>query len=139
MFGLWKGLAFVALPRVGHGILFYVFSQVSHIQDDAMQPPTSKSWIAHEIESCVDYSDTSFFWNVMSIGLNNQSLHHLFPSVHPCHFIELSPILDEFCADHNIKRNKVDTLWDALLAHFGYLGKINDEMMANEIVNKEVK
>ena len=122
-----KAIAFVVLPRVGHGGLFYTFSQVSHIQDEATQIKVSDSWIVHQIESCVDYSTTSLFWNVMSIGLNNQTLHHLFPSVHPCHFVELSPILDEFCADHNIKRNMVGNLWDALMAHFGYLGAVNDE------------
>lgn len=121
-----KALAFCVLPRIFHGALFYTFSQVSHIQDDALQIKMTDSWIAHQIESCVDYSVNSLFWNVMSIGLNNQTLHHLFPSVHPCHFIELSPLLDEFCADHNIKRNKVGNLWDAMSAHIGYLALVND-------------
>merc|ERR1712129_298799 len=108
-----KALAFVILPRIGHGILFYTFSQVSHIQDEAFshQTKVTDSWITHQIGSCVDYSVDSLFWNVMSIGLNNQALHHLFPSVHPCHFIQLSPVLDKFCADYKIKRNKVGTFW----------------------------
>eukprot|EP01084_Bolivina_argentea_P222458 376535_1 len=127
----WKAFLFVILPRCGHGVLFYIFSQVSHVQSDALKFESesdilSDSWIIHQVRSCVDYDIYSIFWNIMSIGLNNQLMHHLCPAVHPCHYIQLQPVLDQFCRDYNLKRRVYPDIFHTLKAHFKHLGNVND-------------
>jgi len=124
-----KAFGFVLLTRVGHGVLYYIFSQVSHIQTDAFDHDDnlkSDSWIIHQIQSCVDYSIYSLFWNIASIGLNNQTIHHLCPSIHPCHYVELQPVLDQFCKDYNVKRRIFPNIYQTLISHFKHLALMND-------------
>eukprot|EP00485_Elphidium_margaritaceum_P008132 CAMPEP_0202693642 /NCGR_PEP_ID=MMETSP1385-20130828/7687_1 /ASSEMBLY_ACC=CAM_ASM_000861 /TAXON_ID=933848 /ORGANISM="Elphidium margaritaceum" /LENGTH=499 /DNA_ID=CAMNT_0049349339 /DNA_START=32 /DNA_END=1531 /DNA_ORIENTATION=- len=141
-----KAFLFLLLPRVGHGAFYYVFSQVSHIhtaalggrhdddddaggeEEDELQ---SESWIIHQIKSCVDYDVSSRTWNILSIGLNNQCIHHLCPSVHPCHFIALQrEVLDPFCEDYNVKRRLFPNIYVALLSYFEHLALVNDSAKA---------
>lgn len=91
------------LPFFVVGVLFYVFSQVSHINDDSFQPPPSKEWAAAQImTSQGDYGYYSGFWGKMSIGLNNQALHHLFPSIHPCHYPALTALIKPIFEKHGL-------------------------------------
>lgn len=132
-----KAFLFVILPRIGHGVLFYLFSQVSHIQTDAFQHSEDENlksdcWIIHQIQSCVDYEIYSLFWNIASIGLNNQTIHHLCPSIHPCHYAELQPILNAFCKDYNVQRRIFPNLYQTLISHFKHLALVNDETVNNK-------
>ena len=51
----------------------------------------------------VDYYGTSKFWNIVTGGLNAQSLHHLFPSVHNSHYPYLYHEYKRICANHGVK------------------------------------
>jgi len=131
-FGLadaWKAFVFLLIPRIGHGMLFYLFSQISHIQTNAFcagDEVQSKSWIEHQIRSSVDYSVDSTFWNLMSVGLNSQTVHHLLPAVHPCHFAALQPVLDGFCEKYGIKRRVHANVCDIFCSHLEHLALVND-------------
>merc|ERR1712013_128919 len=125
----WKAFVFLIVPRIGHGMLFYLFSQVSHIQSNAfcsVDEVQSESWIEHQIRSSVDYSVASTFWNFMSVGLNSQTVHHLLPAVHPCHFVALQPVLDDFCADYGIERRVHTNIFNIFKAHIAHLALRND-------------
>ena len=41
----------------------------------------SREWAVHQIVSCADYNTDSLLWRTLSIGLNAQAIHHLFPGV----------------------------------------------------------
>jgi hypothetical protein len=72
------GLVFAVTPYLIHGFLFYIFSQVSHVQAACFpprgpaQPQASREWAVHQVHHTLDYATTSRFWLHLSGGLNNQ-------------------------------------------------------------------
>jgi len=86
-------------------------------------------WAAHQLLSCYDYNCDSPFWNRFSIHLNNQMCHHLFPSVHPCHYVEVRKILMPVAAKYGIdyKSRSENTFTDAVSLYWAYIFKLNEE------------
>jgi len=132
LLGLLATMAYVAshssvlqatLPFMVVGVLFYIFSQVSHINDDSFQPPPSQEWAAAQIMTCQgDYAYASEFWTKMSIGLNNQALHHLFPSVHQCHYPALAKLIKPTFEKHKLPTpGWSQTIGQALAQHWAHM------------------
>merc|ERR1712228_76658 len=123
-FTLGKAFLFMLIPRFGHGCIYHLFSQISHINEFAFQNynlEMSANFMIHQIMSSQDYSVQSKLMSVIAVGLNNQTVHHLFPSVHICHYPALSPILAEFCNDHGIEFRAHESMWGAFQDYFDYL------------------
>lgn len=88
------GVIHTALPFLLHGILYYAFSQVSHINTASQQ--LSGEWAVKQVQSCRgDYAYDSHIAALISIGLNLQCVHHVFPTVHWWHYKDLWRILHE--------------------------------------------
>jgi len=134
-----RSLIHMITPFAVHGILYYVFSAVSHTNEASTSQvlctgeaastgaPASKEWAAHQIlTSQGDYATESLGWGFLSLGLNNQAVHHCFPGVHPCHYHKLAPIVKRVCLKHNVKYHAHKTVSDALWSHLGFLGKLNN-------------
>lgn len=80
------GILVAAAPPALTSALFYMFSQVSHV-NAASSPGThdpATPWSVRQIASCRgDYATRSrLLWPLLSNGLNQQTVHHLFPTVH---------------------------------------------------------
>jgi linoleoyl-CoA desaturase len=122
-------------PFATCGALFYGFSQVSHINaasfaEPAAEPAAVRNWAVHQVRAAAgDYATLSPLATLVSIGLNQQALHHLFPTVHPFHYTALTP---SFCA--TLKRHGVAyrgperTYGDALRDHLGWLHRLNTDL-----------
>lgn len=129
-----KGLIFIAVPRFIHGVGYYFMSQVSHIQEDAFKFIDDKNvnpnneWVVHQICTSVDYETQSLFWSFVSVGLNNQAIHHICPTVHPCHYPELNKVLIKFCQDHNLPYQNKGSYVKMVKDHLHYIAKINDSV-----------
>jgi len=174
LIGALKAVLFVIAPYAIHGCIFYVFSQVSHVQqecskiqlDDSSQCLSHHSspefipkhtghartdfapvpfdlqhnsldanypqeWAVHQVENALDYAVESRFWLHISLGLNLQVVHHLFPQVAWCHYTDLSPIVRDVCSEFGVNYNTKTSFWEALASHFSYLKLINDEPYAS--------
>lgn len=176
--------SFVTVPYCVHGCLFYMFSQISHIQHECFKvhvnqddqelwhhshpfdkikfglqglfgsprPPrapiasvessrrqwivqhglsSESEWAVHQVESTMDYAVNSRFWSHVSNGLNLQVVHHLFPQVGWGHYRELSPIIEEVCAEFGVKYAVKSSFGAALVSHFKYLNRVNTEPQAS--------
>eukprot|EP01083_Nonionella_stella_P064655 168743_1 len=126
--GVIQGLMFFLIPRFIHGVIYYLFTQMSHINEHSFQNhkfKRTKNFIVHQILSCSDYCIRSEFIGFVSVGLSNQGLHHIIPSVHPCHYPKLSSILQQFCHKHNIQQSVHKDLYSCFRAHFRYLLEVN--------------
>ncbi|MCO4744888.1 MAG: fatty acid desaturase [Proteobacteria bacterium] len=98
-----KAAVFAFVPLALHGLLYFAFSQVSHV--NARCVPSNAEpieWAVHQVGTCQDYSMKSRLWNQLSIGLNNQVVHHLFPQVAPWHYPALAEIIEQTCRDHGV-------------------------------------
>lgn len=123
-FGVIKALSFMLIPRLLHGLIFHFFSQISHINEFAFQNCALKktdNFIIHQVMSCQDYCVESKWMSVISLGLNNQTVHHLFPSVHICHYPALSGVLADFCKDYGIEYKVHKSISGAVKDYLQYL------------------
>jgi len=125
-----------------HGVLFLIFSQISHINGECMDQTEAYrkeqglervEWAQHELLSCWDYSCDSFFWAVASINLNQQACHHIFPSVHPCHYPALRrvfmPIAKKYGIDYEARSS--DTFLGTCRKSLEWLNALNEEDKRN--------
>ena len=55
-----------------------------------------------QLLSATDYECDSWLWCTLSINLNAQICHHLFPSVHPCHYSAIRRLLIPIAARHGL-------------------------------------
>lgn len=136
-----KALFFALWPPFAYGVQYYIFSQISHINEDCFHPSTSKDWAQHQIQTSLDWGVHHPLWKYLSIALNLQTIHHLFPQVDSSHHMELRPIVERVAARHNVKMNYAPTLWDALVVHFRHIytinrGGINEPIQATTLMHK---
>jgi sphingolipid 8-(E/Z)-desaturase len=126
-------MAVMTTPFLVVSILYYAFSQVSHINGDSFKTPKSREWVAHQIATTRgDYAYDSLFWNLLSIGLNNQAFHHCFPTVHPCHFPALSHLLKPVFEKHGLPMHGwQQSYWQSLSHHVDHLRKRNTNHISN--------
>ena len=121
-----------------HGALFNVFSQISHVNEDCIQgvedfkekTGTKRvEWVTHELLSCFDYNCDSRLWGFLSMNLNNQGVHHVFPGVHPCHYIELCNIILPIAEKHGIdyERRTSASFLQVVGLYLGWLKHLNED------------
>ena len=66
------------------------------------------------------------FPGLFSTGLCNQSLHHVFPTVHPCHYRALSVLLKPVFEEHGLPMTGwTHSYWDSLQMHIDHLCAVN--------------
>merc|ERR1712086_679454 len=122
-----KAITFAAVPWGIHGMIYFVFSQISHINEECFKKQSGVSgeeveeemsgdWATYQVSSTWDYSVASAIVGTLANGLNNQIVHHLCPLIHPCHFAALAPIVAAVATKQgiDIKPRQSDLLVDAL-------------------------
>ena len=126
-----KALAFATLPLFMHGAIYYVFSQVSHIQAPCFDYDGGKSggermeWAEMQVRHSLDWGNGGMAQTLASIGLNSQVVHHVFPGVDPAHYGELRPIFEDVCAQFDVPYHRRHSLLAALSDHVGLLYDMN--------------
>jgi len=132
-----KAVAFGFLPLGFHGLLYFAFSQVSHINSECFVGEEIESgerrieWAELQVRTAKDYAQHSRFWSIFSIGLNTQVVHHLFPQVDPWHYIALSDIVAETSAEFGIPY-KPNARWiDSFRELRQHLRTLNEPVPAN--------
>lgn len=186
--GVALGLLFALWPFACHGCVFYVFSQVSHVQSACLHhltPADSRTggggeiggqssthaavaltvavltdienaplaqaepaavagaraeadlvtpggeatvageWAVHQVEHSLDYAVGSTLWLHLSLGLNIQVVHHLFPQVAWGHYHRLQPIVRRVCDEFGVRYATSPSLSAALRSHLEHLERIN--------------
>lgn len=96
-----KGLLFSILMWCSLSFLFMMFTQVSHLDIACTSARDDDFWL-HTLATTVDYECNSVLWNYITAGLNGQTIHHFFPTVHPCHYRYIYPIFKQVCLRHNV-------------------------------------
>jgi fatty acid desaturase len=126
-----KAAFFALFPLGFHGSIYYAYSQISHCNEHSNdeQEKKGQEWATHQIMSCVDYNTDSLLWRTLSIGLNAQAFHHLFPSVEPCHYGPLSKILAHTCKEHGVRYTTYPSFAAAVQAHVKYVGSLNERQL----------
>jgi len=115
-------------PWLVFGFLFYSSAQLSHGTHEAQvdRENTKDEWILQQVRSTRgDHSPYSLFWTAFSIGLNNQAVHHCFPSCHWYHYPALNDIVLEATGEiYGVNRYKA-TFWEAYRDHLTFVNEVN--------------
>lgn len=80
-----------------------------------------REWMAHQIETAVDFARGNRLLTWYLGGLNFQIEHHLFPKICHVHYPALSPIVEETCRKHGIDHRSHRTMRRALRSHVRWL------------------
>jgi len=118
------------LPWFVYGNIFYVFSQISHANESSAggNSDTSTEWALAQIRSSKgDYQHKSYLWMFLSIGLNAQAVHHLFPNVHWTHFPHIYEGVLQAAGEPLLHR----TFCDSVCNFLKYVGVMNDCRSSN--------
>ena len=75
-----------------------------------------------------DYCTDSWFWYIMSGGLNHQTAHHLFPDMAQGHYFWVTPLLKKTCKEFGIQYNCMMSFWEAWKKHIEYLKDMGKEV-----------
>lgn len=78
------------------------------------------SFIQHEWNATYDCSTDSKLLHWITGGLNTHLAHHLFPKLCHCHYLAVTKIIKEHCAEHHVKYQHY-SLGDAIISHFNFL------------------
>ena len=78
------------------------------------------SFMQHEWNATYDCSTNSRLLHWITGGLNTHLAHHLFPKLCHCHYLAVTRIIKEHCAEHNVNYQHY-SLSDAIVSHFNFL------------------
>merc|ERR1719195_66007 len=111
------------MPFVVHGMIYGLHTQVTHINDASMEPYEGREWAVQQvIASSGDHSVDSLTAMFVSVGMNHQGVHHMFPTVHWVHYPALSKII-RTAMDRPVKHR---TWIDSFGAYLEHLRALND-------------
>jgi len=78
------------------------------------------SFMQHEWNATYDCSTNSKLLHWITGGLNTHLAHHLFPKLCHCHYLAVTRIIKEHCAEHHVNYQHY-SLGDAIISHFNFL------------------
>src|SRR6187200_2379185 len=78
------------------------------------------SFMQHEWNATYDCSTNSKVLHWITGGLNTHLAHHLFPKLCHCHYLAVTRIIKEHCAEHHVNYQHY-SLGDAIISHFNFL------------------
>jgi fatty acid desaturase len=136
--GILKGL-FVTIWALNiHGNLFFTFTQISHLNEGSMievekykkkKDQKKVEWAVHQMLSTMDYAPDSTFLKILSVSLNYQIVHHMFPSVNPAHYPAIRKLLIPIAKKYDIdyEKRSSQTFGEALTNYYNWIYSLNED------------
>ncbi len=127
-----SALILYTLTEVTVGVFFGWMSQISHVDETREYPHEfliQKDWAELQVLTSIDYCHDSYFWTYLSGYLNYQTVHHLFPSVAPHFYPQITPIVKKTCKEFNLEYKLHDSFGSVIRDYLKYLtGLFNDNI-----------
>jgi len=80
-----------------------------------------QDWARHQVETTANFAMDNKLVSWIVGGLNFQIEHHLFPRVSHIHYPAISKIVQQCCAEHNIRYIHYPTVSSAIASHFRFM------------------
>ena len=109
-------------PFISFGIIFLFVTQLNHIQESAISKnilEKPSDFVVHQIKSCVNYSFDNLLISLLTIFLNYQTYHHLFPNVSHFHFLTIRGDIDKVISRYS--RVQTQDLSTVIKNYFRYI------------------
>lgn len=109
----WKALVFPLVYLMTSGMIFSLNVFASHLSADcAAQPADPADWARVQVEGTINWRSGSWLASRLSVGVNHQIEHHLFPGVNPQHYHRLSPVVREVCREFGVTYQSCGSLFE---------------------------
>jgi fatty acid desaturase len=78
--------------------------------------------------STTDYAPDSTFLKILSVSLNYQIVHHMFPSIHPAHYPAIRKLLIPIAKKYDIdyEKRSSQTFGEALTNYYNWIYSLNE-------------
>lgn len=110
------------------GLTLSLVFQLAHIVEDVQFPlpePASghmaDDWVTHQVKTTADFAPRNWLATFYMGGLNFQVEHHLFHHVSHVHYLAISHIVRETCAEYGVPYRCFGTVREAIGSHFRFL------------------
>lgn len=121
---------------MGSGLCFGIFSQSNHFSARCVEAATKPtSWGVRQIETAANFCINSWFWSIITAGINVQIEHHLFPSVASDKLDKLIPIVQETCKEFNVDYKNYSSFREILASVHEYLDHLAKPLPSDGDVN----
>ena len=127
---VWSAMTAVVLHVATSGLIFAIFSQINHINEDSIRTEsrkTTSSWAIEQIETSNNFCPKSHLWHFLSNGLNLQIEHHLFPGLNHCHLPKIASTVEATCREFNIEYKCQDSWSDLMRCTLSWLDRLAEE------------
>ena len=136
--GILKGFFALLWAWTIHGNLFFTLTQVSHLNEGSMvevekykkkKDQEKVEWAIHQMLSTTDYAPDSSFLKILSVSLNYQIVHHMFPSIHPAHYPAIRKLLIPIAKKYDIdyEKRSSQTFGEALENYYNWIYSLNED------------
>jgi delta11-fatty-acid desaturase len=118
------------LPYYLLSIIFIFNSSVNHLHKDSVKGQ-NKNWYIHQVTTSNNFGN---HWPhyYLSIGLNYQIEHHLFPAVNHCHLHDIQPIVKSLCEKHSIPYHHTGGYKEAIMGVYEHLREMGKKPVTEE-------
>ncbi len=122
-------LAFLTMHFIT-GILISLIFQVAHVMPDSNFPSPDESgkiqneWLAHQLETTINFSPKSRTFSWFIGGLNYQVEHHLLPNICHVHYRKLSHIVKKTAEEYNLYYKTQNSFLSAVSNHVRMLRQL---------------
>ena len=124
------------------GLVFGAFSQVSHLNEAALESHcrlSKSSWAARQIVATNNFATHSTLWYLLSCGLCFQIEHHLFPGLTSSHLQIVAPVVEEACREFEVPYKSYPSHWDVLSSMMQWVDRLGapDERLEKASTKEE--
>jgi linoleoyl-CoA desaturase len=118
------------------GLILGVIFQLAHVVEgpEFLQPDENgdmeSAWLIHEMRTTANFARENKLLTWYVGGLNYQIEHHLFPQTCSIHYPEISKIVREVAARHNVPYNYHPTLIKSIKSHIAMLKMLGQPVTA---------
>ena len=109
----------VIIPYYIFSSIFSINAALNHFHKDSANGQ-NKNWYIHQVTTSNNFGS---HWPhyYLSIGLNYQIEHHLFPAVNHCHLRDIQPIVKSLCEKHSIPYHHTGGYKEAIMGVYDHL------------------
>mgnify|MGYP006148664315 FL=1 len=134
-YSFFKALAFSTFPWILTAAVFIAFTQVNHLQAECFLPAVldEPNAVKRQVTTAMDYKQDSVAWQIMTGGINIQSMHHVFPSVCSANFVDVYPKFVEVCRKHNCTVNMKSSWAESMTGMLSHMWNLNSGDFAVEL------
>jgi len=86
---------------------------------------SGNDWLKLQVRNSANFYTNSYVYTYLFGGINYQIEHHLFPNMSSIHYKAISPIVREFCKEHDIKYTVHNSIYEIMKEYYKSLKHFN--------------